>query len=122
METENKTKEPEPFRRKMEVKRKLKTGMNKLNQFRKEEKPSIIKAVMFVPCMKDSDLYRELREAENTILERTGAKLKMVERCGGKLMDILTTLDPWRGKDCMRENAYYVQQNPRVKKHTKRMQ
>ena len=41
METENKTKEPEPFRRKMEVKRKLKTGMNKLNQFRKQEKPSI---------------------------------------------------------------------------------
>ena len=89
----------------MEVKRKVKTGMNKLNQFRKQEKPSIIKAVMFVPCTKDSDLYRELREAENTILERTGAKLKMVERCGGKLMDILTTPDPWRGKDCMREEC-----------------
>ena len=66
---------------------------------------SIIKAVMFVPCTIDSMLCRELRSAENIIGARTGAKLKMVERCGGKLMDILTTPDPWKGSDCMREGC-----------------
>ena len=71
----------------------------------KNEKPSQIKAVMFVPFTVGSSLAKELRESENMLSKSTGAKIKIVERCGSKISDILTSANPWKGEDCMRENC-----------------
>ena len=70
-----------------------------------EQKPIRIKAVMFVPCTVGSKLAKELRESENILSKSTGAKLKIVERCGTKIADILTSSDPWKGQDCKREDC-----------------
>ena len=45
----------------------------------------------------------ELRGAEEKLAELTGYKLKVVERGGQKLSDLLTSSNPWRGIDCGRE-------------------
>ena len=71
----------------------------------KDVKPSQIKAVMFVPFTVGSSLAKELRESENMLSKSTGAKIKIVERCGSKISDILTSADPWKGEDCMRESC-----------------
>ena len=75
----------------------------------KLEKPGLIKAVMFAPCTVGSQLTKELRQAENMLGESTGAKLKVVERCGTKICDILTSSDPWKGKDCLRDGCLLCQ-------------
>ena len=81
---------------------------SKLGQVKKE-KPGLTKAVMFAPCTVGSQLVKELRSAENMLGDSTGAKLKVVERCGTKIADILTSSDPWKGKDCMREGCLLCQ-------------
>ena len=49
-----------------------------------------VKAVMFVPYTRNSALAKELRQAEEKLGELTGYKLKIVERAGNKLVDLLT--------------------------------
>ena len=45
----------------------------------KDEKPSQIKAVMFVPFTVGSKLAKELRESENLLSKSTGANVNIVE-------------------------------------------
>ena len=58
---------------------------------KKDEKPSKnksqprIKAVLFCPFTPGSILAKRLREAENSLNDLTGYKLKIVERAGSKL-------------------------------------
>ena len=58
---------------------------------------------MFVPYTPYSELAKKLREAEEKLESLTGYRLKVVERAGAKLEDLLHTNNPWRGKDCGRE-------------------
>ena len=76
--------------------------------------PNYVRTDMFAPCTKGSKLTKELREAENELGKSTGAKLKIVERCGTKIADILTTADPWKSKDCLRESCLLC----KTKSHT----
>ena len=64
-----------------------------------------MKAVMFVPFTVGSELARRLREAEAKIETMTGYRLKIVERAGAKLEDVLRKSDPWQGMDCGREGC-----------------
>ena len=57
---------------------------------------------MFVPYTPKGELARRLREVETDIEKQTGNKLKIVERSGVKLIDLLHRSDPWEGKDCER--------------------
>ena len=61
-----------------------------------------IKSVMFVPYTKHSELAGRLRESEESMAAMTGYKLKIVERGGTKLVDILHKANPWAGQDCGR--------------------
>ena len=101
----------EPEKRKILVAKRRIPGKKMKSKPRqdKKEKPGLIKAVMFAPCTVGSQLVKELRSAENMLGESTGAKLKIVERCGTKIADILTSSDPWKGKDCMREGCLLCQ-------------
>ena len=62
-----------------------------------------IKAVMFVPFTPGSRLAKNLREAEEKLGSLTGYRLKMVEKAGDKLENLLTKSNPWQGMDCGRQ-------------------
>jgi hypothetical protein len=66
---------------------------------------SKIKSVMFVPFTKHSELATRLRDNEERMEQMTGYKLKIVERGGTKLVDILHKSNPWAGEDCKRKNC-----------------
>ena len=74
------------------------------NQQNKEQE-SIVKAVMFVPYTPGSHLAKKLRENEEHLVKITGSKVKIVERTGIQLQDLLTRSNPWKGSDCLRTNC-----------------
>ena len=54
----------------------------------------------------NSELAMALREKESRLEEITGDKIKIVERGGKRLENILTGSDPWKGQDCGRKNCF----------------
>ena len=60
---------------------------------------------MFVPYTINSGLAKELREAEEMLFKLTGYKLKIVERSGTTLEELLHKSDPWQGIDCERQGC-----------------
>ena len=70
--------------------------MNDMHQQRKEreEKQETVKAVMFVPYTVGSELAKIMRDAGSKIQEMTGYRLKIVERAGLKLEDLLHRAEP----------------------------
>ena len=64
-----------------------------------------IKSVMFVPYTAHSELATRLRESEEKMKDMTGYKLKIVEKVGMKLVDILHKSDPWAGEECRRQGC-----------------
>ena len=72
-------------------------------RMRKEPTPkSNTIAVMFVPYTIGGSLARRLREEEEKLEKQTGYRIKIVERAGSKLVDLLHRANPWKGKDCER--------------------
>ena len=67
-----------------------------------EEDEARTVGVMFVPYTLEGELARRMREAEKDLGKQTGIKLKIVERTGSKLVDLLHRADPWQGQDCQR--------------------
>ena len=65
-----------------------------------------VKTVIFVPHTTNSGLANELREKEARLEEITGEKIKIVEKGGRKLENILTSKNPWKGLDCKRPNCF----------------
>ena len=61
-----------------------------------------IKSVMFVPFTRHSELAMRLRKNEERMEKQTGYRLKIVEKGGTKLVDILHKANPWAGEDCGR--------------------
>ena len=60
------------------------------------------KAVMFVPYTRHSGLAGMLRENEMKMQEMTGYRMKIVEKSGTKLVDVLHKANPWAGEPCGR--------------------
>ena len=71
---------------------------------REEERKKEVRTVtvMFVPYTRRGELARRLREAEEDLGDQTGVKVKIVERTGRRLVDLLHKADPWQGQDCGR--------------------
>ena len=57
---------------------------------------------MFVQRTEDSCLLKELRKEEETLSRQSGYRVKLVERSGNKLKELLVKADPFEGKDCGR--------------------
>ena len=72
----------------------------------KVAKVSAVKAVMFCPYTEGGVLAKKLREAEEELESLTGYRMKIVERGGDKLLDLLQVANPWRGEDCGREGCW----------------
>ena len=60
---------------------------------------------MFVPYTNHSELAARLRENEQRMEEMTGYRIKIVERGGKQLVDILHKANPWAGQDCQRDGC-----------------
>ena len=60
---------------------------------------------MFVPYTEHSELASRLRDNELKMEQLTGYRIKIVERGGRKLVDILHKANPWAGQDCKREGC-----------------
>ena len=52
---------------------------------------------MFIPFTTGSKLAKDMREAEEKLGSMTGYRLKLVEKAGVKLEDLLTKSNPWQG-------------------------
>ena len=76
------------------------------------------KAVLFVPYTHGSVMAKRLREAEENMLETTGYKLKIVERGGSKLEDLLHRSDPSQGQDCERQGCLLCSTKLKTGKNT----
>ena len=77
-------------------------GKRKRSDEDERKKEVRVAAVMFVPYTRKGELARRMREAEEDLGAQTGVKLKIVERSGRRLIDILHKADPWQGQDCGR--------------------
>ena len=73
-------------------------------------------SVMFVPYTKGGELAKRLRTAEEELQKQTGVKIKIVERSGRKLVDILHRADPWLGKDCGRPQCLLCETKMKTEK------
>ena len=72
---------------------------------------------MFVPYTENGELAKRFREAEKEIGKQTGIKLKIVERTGTKIVDLLHRSDPWQGQDCQREDCLLCDTKNRTEKY-----
>ena len=64
-----------------------------------------VRAVMFVPLTIGGKLAKSLIEAEEKLGSLTGYRVKMVQKVGDKLEDLLTKSNPWQGLDCGRQGC-----------------
>ena len=64
------------------------------------------KAVLFVPNTANSVLANKIRETVQSLKLWTALNIKIVERAGDKLQDILCKSNPWDSVDCKRENCF----------------
>ena len=84
-----------------------------------EEKKPAIKtiSVMFIPCTRGGELARRMREAEEELGRQTGYKIKIVERAGTKIIDLLHKTNPWQGEDCKRPGCLTCSTKMRTGRH-----
>ena len=64
-----------------------------------------VKAVITIPYTVGSTLAKKIREREPMMEKITGFRMKVVERVGVKLEQLLHKSDPWSGKECERPNC-----------------
>ena len=80
----------------------------------KEESPA--KAVLFVPNTTNSVLTSEIRETVQSLRPWTGINLKIVERAGDKLQDILCKSNPWGDIDGGRDKCFACETSTKFEK------
>ena len=87
------------------------SGERKVNKKRKRvteievEGKKKIMSVVFVPHTYKSELAKRLRERLEKLEKLGSLKLKVVEKTGEKLVDLLHRSDAWSDMDCSREDC-----------------
>ena len=79
-------------------KKKTEKKMEKIEKMEKME----IKSVLFVPRTRNGELAKRLRQEEEQLSRMTGYKVKIVERGGMQVKNILHKSNPWEGQLCGR--------------------
>ena len=72
----------------------------------KKNIPEEVISVLFVPRTQHSKLAKMIRRYEQTISKLSGYKIKIVEHCGTKLIDLLRNKGPDYTQLCNRENCH----------------
>ena len=63
------------------------------------------KSVIFIPFTPNSSLAKELREVEDYMEKLTGSRIKIVEKAGVQIKQVLVKGNPWAGTNCAREDC-----------------
>ena len=95
----------------------LRRMMKKIPKIKEGGKKIEITAVIFIPFTMGSRLAKSLREAEEKLGSITGYRLKVVEKAGDKLEDILTKSNPWQGLDCGRRACLLCKTKQKTQKN-----
>ena len=80
-----------------------KPRISALEEVSKEESPA--KAVLFVQNTAGSELAGQIRQLVNELKPWTGIGLKIVERAGNKIQDLLHKSNPWDNQSCERKGC-----------------
>ena len=90
-------------------------SVRKLNRRRMPSKRTQVKTVdtvMFVPHTPGGDLAKKLQEAEDRFVKnRSGGRVKFVERGGFSLRDVLCNRNPWSSEGCGRGESCFICRN-----------
>ena len=73
----------------------------------KSEEEERIRGVFFIPHTEHSELAKRIREKLKSFEEISNIKIKLVERTGEKLVDILHKSNPWEDTYCEREDCAF---------------
>ena len=74
-------------------------------------------AVIMVPYTKGAELAKRIRNYEMVAKEQTGWYLKVVEKAGDSLIDLLHRSNPWSGQDCQRHLCLHCQTKTKTGKN-----
>ena len=75
-----------------------------------------------VPCTSGAELAKRIRQYEMMAKEQSGWYLKVVERGGDTLTDLLHRSDPWSGEDCRRDACLACETKSRTNKNKNKTQ
>ena len=92
--------------------------VNKRRDVIEEEKGSekgeyreLVRGVFFVPHTENSELAKRIREKLRSFEEISVIRVKIVERIGEKIVDILHKSNPWEAVHCMRDDCVFCNSN-----------
>ena len=72
----------------------------------KNTRKAKIESVIFVPYAKDSILKKRVQEAEDSLMKnRSHKRVRVVERVGQSLQNVLCNKEPWKNQECGREGC-----------------
>ena len=71
-----------------------------------DEKEKKVEGVIFIQYTPYSEVAKAIRSRLKDIEKICKIKIKIVEKTGDKLVDILHKSDPWSKQDCMREDCW----------------
>ena len=71
----------------------------------KKKIPEEVVSVLFVPRTPHSELAKLIRRDKHTISKLSGYRIKIIERCGSKLVDLLRNKGPDYAQPCGREQC-----------------
>ena len=86
----------------------------------KEKGGELVRGVFFVPHTKDSELAKRIREKLKSFEEVSDIRIRIVERTGEKLVNILHKSNPWEAVDCKREDCKFCVNEKLIGKCKKR--
>ena len=89
--------QPSPMKRQRREAQQHQKEINKKAETEKTARGENVKSVMFVPYTAHSELATRLRESEERLEVMTGFRLKIGEKVGMKLVDVLHKADPTVG-------------------------
>ena len=86
----------------------------------KEKRGELVRGVFFVPHTKDSELAKRIREKLKSFEEVSSIRIRIVERTGEKLVNILHKSNPWEAVDCKRDDCKFCENEKLIGKCKKR--
>ena len=105
----NKKKKEEFKERNERIKERMKDWEDEKEDEDTVEKKKKYQTVVFVEHSKHSELIKRMRKKLQKIEEVGRIKVKLVERVGEKIVDILHKSDPWKNLDCQRPECWSCQ-------------
>ena len=113
MDEEEKDKEREldkfknrSWRKKKRSKRNT-TDLECLRKIKESGATPKITGVLFVPHTEKSELAKRIREKLKVMESISSLRVKVVERTGGKIVELLHKSNPWESSDCNREKCKF---------------